>query len=65
LKNNQEKKRRSASIKSVGVTLTKSGVVYGGAQVKWSDASVKFLNDHPLCGIVTGSRRRKQNSKYL
>jgi hypothetical protein len=60
-----KKKRKSAEKKSERGTLAKSCVASGGVQSKSSAASVKVSNDHPLCGIVTGTRRRKQNSKYL
>jgi hypothetical protein len=28
-------------------------------------AQVKVINDHPMCGIVSGSRVRRNNPKYL
>jgi hypothetical protein len=60
-----KKKKKSADRKSLRGTLAKSGVASGGAHSRSSDASVKSLNDHPLCGIMAGTRRRKQNPGYL
>jgi hypothetical protein len=60
-----KKKIKSAEKRSVRGTLAKSGLASGGAHSKSSAASLKVSNDHPLCVIVTGSRRRKQNPKYL
>jgi hypothetical protein len=60
-----KKKKRLADIKSLRGTLAKSGVASGGAHARSSVASVKVANDHPLCGIVTGARNRKQNKRYL
>jgi hypothetical protein len=37
----------------------------GGAQFKSSAASMKVHNYHPLSDIVSGSRVRKKNPKYL
>jgi hypothetical protein len=36
-----------------------------GAQSGFCAAQEKVINDHPVCGIVTGSRIRKKNPKYL
>jgi hypothetical protein len=60
-----KKKRKLAENKFVRGTLAKSGVASGGAHSTSSVVSVKVSNDHPLCGIVTRTRRRKQNSKSL
>jgi hypothetical protein len=60
-----KKQRKSAEKKKGRGTPTKSGVASRGALAKSSAASVKVHNDHPLCGIVTGTRNRKKNSKYL
>jgi hypothetical protein len=60
-----KKKRKSAEKGSLRGTLAKSGVTSGGAHFRSSVASVKVANDHPLCGIVTRTRNRKQNHMYL
>jgi hypothetical protein len=60
-----KKKKKSADRKSLRGTLAKSGVASGGAHTRSSAASVKVANDHPLCGIVTGARNRRQNKRYL
>jgi hypothetical protein len=60
-----KKQRKSAEKKKGRGTPTKSGVASRGALAKSSAASVKVHNDHPLCGIVTGTRNRRKNSKYL
>jgi hypothetical protein len=60
-----KKQRQSAEKKRRRATPTKSGVASGGALAKSSAASVKVHNDHPLCGIVTGTRTRRKNYKYL
>jgi hypothetical protein len=60
-----KKKMRSAvklSKRSNHSESVKSG---GGAQFKSSAASVKVHNNHSLCDIVSGSRVRKKNPKYL
>jgi hypothetical protein len=44
---------------------SKSGDAIVGAQSKSCAAQVKASNNHPLSGIAAGSRRRKQNPKYL
>jgi hypothetical protein len=44
---------------------SKSSDTIVGAQSKSSAAQVKANIDHPLCGIVAGTRRRKKNPKYL
>jgi hypothetical protein len=36
-----------------------------GAQSGLCAAQEKVINDHPVCGIVTGSRIRRKNPKYL
>jgi hypothetical protein len=60
-----KKQRKSVEKKRRRGTPAKSGVASGGALTKSCAASVKVLNDHPLCGIVTGTRTRKKNHKYL
>jgi hypothetical protein len=60
-----KKKLRSAvkmSKRSNHSEGVKSG---GGAQSKSSAASVEVHSNHPLCDIVSGSRIRKKNPKYL
>jgi hypothetical protein len=59
------KKRKLVEKKALRGTPAKSGVASRGAHSRSSAASVKVANDHPLCGIVTGTRNRKQNYKYL
>jgi hypothetical protein len=60
-----KKQRKSAEKRRRRGTPAKSSVASGGALAKSSAASVKVHNDHPLCGIVTGTRNRRKNSKYL
>jgi hypothetical protein len=36
-----------------------------GAQSSLCAAQEKVINDHPVCGIVPGSRIRRKNPKYL
>jgi hypothetical protein len=36
-----------------------------GAQSGFGAAQGKATNDHPVCGMVAGSRARKKNPKYL
>jgi hypothetical protein len=57
-------KKSACKIGRSGSQLT-SGDVTLGAQSKSSAAQVKARNDHPLCGIIAGTRSRKQNPKYL
>jgi hypothetical protein len=60
-----KKQRKSAEKKKGRGAPAKSCVALRGALAKSSAASVKVHNDHPLCGIVTGTRNRRKNSKYL
>jgi hypothetical protein len=57
-------KKSACKIGRSGTQLT-SGDVILGAQSTSSAAQVKARNDHPLCGIIAGTRNRKQNPKYL
>jgi hypothetical protein len=63
----RKKKRSKRSACKIGRSgsQSKSGDATVGAQVKSCAAQVKACNNHPLSGIVAGSRRRKQNPKYL
>jgi hypothetical protein len=36
-----------------------------GAQSKVNAASVKVNNNHPLCDVITGTRERRKNPKFL
>jgi hypothetical protein len=53
-----------AASRTKSVTGKRSRADVGGAHAKSSAASVKVHNNHPLSGIVSGSRVRKQNSRY-
>jgi hypothetical protein len=61
----RKKKRSVGKSKRWKGTPTKSGGSLGGAQLKSCAASVKVNNDHPLSDIITGTRCRKKNPKYL
>jgi hypothetical protein len=61
----KKKERISACKFVVRGTPTKSGVTSAGPESVLSAAPVKALNDYPLCGILSGTRRRKPNPKYL
>jgi hypothetical protein len=62
----KRRKRRSLTKSGRrGGSPVQSGVSPEGAQSKSSAALGKVNNDHPLCGIVTGTRCRKKNPRYL
>jgi hypothetical protein len=63
----RRKKKANKSVCKVGRngSQSKSSDTIVGAQSKSSAAQVKANIDHPLCGIVAGTRRRKKNPKYL
>jgi hypothetical protein len=54
-----KKQRKSAEKRRRRGTPAKSSVASGGALAKSSAASVKVLNDHPLCGIMEVERKIK------
>jgi hypothetical protein len=60
----RKNKKSACKIGRSGSQLT-SGDATLGAQSKSCAAQVKASNDHPLSGIIAGTRRRKQNPKYL
>jgi hypothetical protein len=55
-----KKEKKAACKVMMSGSLAKSGDATRRAQSKSSVASVKALNDHLLCGIIAGTRRRKK-----
>jgi hypothetical protein len=62
---NRKKTRSAGKSGRWRETPTKLGGSLRGAQSKLCAALVKVSNDHPLCDIVTGTRCRKKNPRYL
>jgi hypothetical protein len=62
---NRKKRRSAGKDKRWKGTPAKSGGSFEGAQSKSCAALGKVNNAHPLSGIVTGTRCRKKNPKYL
>jgi hypothetical protein len=63
----RRKKRAKKSACKIGRSGSdsKSSDATVGVQSKSCVAQVKASNDHPLSGIVAGTRRRNKNPKYL
>ena len=64
LSNSTRKNIRTARRLMVEGLPSGSGKSCGGALAGCSAASVKVTNNHPLSGVVTGSRVRKKKPKY-
>jgi hypothetical protein len=62
---NRKKRRSLVKSRRRRESPAKSGDSLLGAQSKSSAALGKVSNDHPLSGIVTGTRCRKKNPRYL
>jgi hypothetical protein len=65
LSRKKRRAKKSACKIGRGGSHSKSGDATLGAQSKSCAAQVKAYNDHPLSGIVAGTRRRRKNPKYL